>query len=275
MSRTLSLAGYSLGLLCVFVLASEVFLSPAARAFPQGSGARPAGTVQTNAQDGQKYVWIPAGTFTMGCSGPGRDDSCDPEEKRTHEVTLTKGFWLGQTPATVAAYQRFVAATKGSMPPAPDFNHGWTSADHPIVGVAWDDATNFCGWAGGRLPTEAEWEYAVRATAATARYGDLDAIAWYRANAGGATHAVAQKQANAFGLYDMLGNVFEWVSDWYAFYDVSLLQDPKGPPTGVNRVLRGSSWSSLPNIVRASHRGAVDPDRSFNDTGMRCVRETL
>jgi len=273
MLRTLTVSTF--GLLCVFALTSEAISSAAAWKLPQNDGSRAAGTVQTNTKDGQRYVRIPAGMFTMGCSGPGRDESCDPEEKRTHDVTMTKNFWLGQTPVTVAAYQRFTRATNGSMPTAPDFNRDWMSTDHPIVGVDWNDATNFCRWAGGRLPTEAEWEYAARATTTTARYGDLDAIAWYRANAAGSTHAVAQKQANAFGLYDMLGNVFEWVSDWYAFYDVSITQDPKGPSSGVNRVVRGSSWSSLPNIVRASHRGAVDPDRSFNDTGMRCVVDAL
>ena len=100
----------------------------------------------------------------------------------------------------------------------------------PIVNVSWDDAQAYCGWMGGRLPTEAEWEYAARGGSTEARYGNLDDIAWYGKNSGNQTHDVAQKRANGFGLYDMLGNVWEWVSDWYDqyYYQSSPSQDPQG-----------------------------------------------
>jgi formylglycine-generating enzyme required for sulfatase activity len=111
----------------------------------------PVGTVKENPKEGLRYVWIPPGTFMMGCS-PG-DGECDADEKPTHRVTITKGFWMRQTEVTVAPYRRFAGDTGAQMPAAPNFNAGWDIQDMPIVNVSWDDATAFCGWAGGRLPT--------------------------------------------------------------------------------------------------------------------------
>ena len=107
-------------------------------------------------------------------------------------------------------------------------------ANLPVETVSWDEAQSYCQAIGGRLPTEAEWEYAARAGSTGARYGDLDQIAWYSGNSGGKTHEVGQKQANAWGLFDMLGNVWQWTADWYA--------------QGQSRALRGGAW----NVVRGS-----------------------
>jgi hypothetical protein len=145
-------------------------------------------------KDGLKYVWISPGAFTMGCS-PG-DNQCDGDEKPPHPVTITKGFWIGQTPVTQEAYKRVT----GKSP-----SH-FQGASLPVEQVSWDDAVGYCRAVGLRLPTEAEWEYAARAGSASARYGTLDDIAWYSANSGARTHPVAQKLPNAWGLYDMLGN---------------------------------------------------------------------
>jgi formylglycine-generating enzyme required for sulfatase activity len=234
-----------------------------------------AGAVRENPKDGLKYVWIPPGTFMMGCS-PG-DNECSGDEKPAHQVTITKGFWMSQTPVTVAAYKRFAGATGRQMPPTPSFNSGWTNENMPIVYVSWDDAQAYCGWAGGRLPTEAEWEYAARGGSTEARYGPIDEVAWYDQNSGGRTHDVAQKRPNGFGLYDMLGNVWDWVSDWYDehYYQSSPVQDPTGPASGSARVLRGGSWYSGASYVRASTRVNYVPIFRLPDFGFRCGGEVV
>jgi formylglycine-generating enzyme required for sulfatase activity len=264
----------------------------------QNAPPRP-GQVRVNAKDGLKYVWIPPGTFMMGCS-PG-DSECASNENPSHQVTITKGFWLGQTVVTVAAYKRFAAATGRQMAGAPDFNSGWANENMPIVNVDWNDAQAYCTWAGGRLPTEAEWEYAARGGSTEARYGPIDEIAWYADNSGrqrldstrisktdlkhyvqrlrengNGTHEVGQKRANGFGLYDVLGNVWEWVNDWYDgnYYQSSPAQDPQGPASGQEHVLRGGSWYSLPRYVRAPYRFSWVPARDYG-FGLRCGGEVF
>ncbi len=216
-------------------------------------------TARENPKDGLKYVWIPPGTFMMGCSTG--DNTCYDDAKPAHQVTISQGFWMGQTEVTVGAYKRFAASSGWQMHSAPDFNSGWTNENMPIVNVTWDDAQAYCFWAGGRLPTEAEWEYAARAGSAEARYGPLDEIAWYGENSGGRPHDVAQKRANAWGLFDTIGNVDEWVADWYDehYYSRSPSADPPGASTGQSRVIRGLSWFSG-GWGRVFDRGGADPD---------------
>jgi formylglycine-generating enzyme required for sulfatase activity len=242
-----------------------------------------AGQVRVNSKDGLKYVWIPPGTFMMGCS-PG-DKEYYADEKPAHRVTITKGFWIGQTPVTVRAYKRFAGATGRQMPNAPSFNSGWTNENMPVVNVTWDEAQAYCGWVGGRLRTEAEWEYAARGGSTQARYGPIDEVAWYYENSGGGTHDVAQKRANGFGLYDMLGNVWEWVNDWYDanYYQSSPPRDPQGPTRGVavaagrfilvgpHRVYRGGAWDFVAKNVRVSQRGGEDPTGRYGNVGLRCA----
>ena len=226
-------------------------------------------------KDGLKYVWILPGTFMMGCS-PG-DSVCLDDEKPPHQVTITKGFWLGQAEVTVGAYKRFAAATGRQMPDTPGFNSRWANESMPIVNVTWNDAHDYCAWAGGRLPTEAEWEYAARGGSTEARYGPIDDVAWYDGNSGGQTHDVAQKRPNGFGLYDMLGNVWEWVNDWYDqnYYQSSPSQDPQGPTSGQMRVLRGGSWDLFPGVVRASFRLRGYPASRDDNFGFRCGGEVF
>ena len=225
---------------------------------------------KVNPKDGLKYVWIPPGTFMMGCSPD--DNECQDNEKPPHQVTLTKGYWLGQTPVTVGAYKRFAGATGRKMPPEPDFNH---EHNMPMVYVDWDDAHDYCTWVGGRLPTEAEWEYAARAGSTASRYGPINDVAWYFKNSGDQPHPVGEKRANGFGLYDMLGNVAELANDWFGDYQRSPSQDPAGPASGSGRIQRGEPWGGLPKFVRVSHRYSLQPDYRLANVGFRCVGEVF
>ena len=233
-----------------------------------------ADAVRENPQDGLKYVWIARGSFLMGCS-PG-DNDCADAEKPAHQVTLPGAYWIGQTEVTVGAYKRFVKAGRVKMPPAaPKLYRGWSNGNFPMVDVVWDEANQYCAWAGGRLPTEAEWEYAARGGSPQARYGSLDQIAWSKENAGNQTHEVAGKLANGYGLFDALGNVWEWVNDWYDpnYYQSGPTQNPSGPATGQERVLRGGSWIVDPKLLRVSDRYSIKPDARSDYFGFRCVWE--
>jgi len=230
-------------------------------------------TAKENPRDGLKYVWIPPGTFDMGCS-PG-DAECYYDEKPLHAVRLSRGYWMGQTHVTVRAYRRF-ASVSGRQASAAQESKGSIEDNRPVVMVSWEEAQAYCGWIGGRLPTEAEWEYAARGGSPEARYGPIDEIAWYAQNSREGIHPVAAKQPNRFGLYDMLGDAWQWVGDWYGgtYYHPSPAVDPEGPPNGVDHVLRGGSWSSSPQDVRVSARGKTKQSTGTPGVGFRCVWET-
>ncbi len=279
-------------------------------AFRDGAARPPAistepqtGDVTVNPKDGLRYVYIGPGTFRMGCSEG--DSECDGDEKPAREVTITRGFRIGQTEVTVDAYRRFAKATGRSMPGEPVFkdrklNEGWQNGSMPMVSVDWNDSKNYCEWAGGRLLTEAEWEYAARGGDKSARNGAPDEIGWFGDNAGkeridalkiwnadsgkyrdklfenGNTfHAVGLKTPNRFGLYDMLGNVWEWTADWYGdkYYATAERRDPKGPPNGENRVVRGGSWDNYSTIARASYRNRRGASVRSSFFGFRCAWE--
>lgn len=225
---------------------------------------------RVNPADGLLYVKVPSGTFQMGCSAG--DTECWDEEKPAHEVTLTKSFWIGQTEVTVEAFRRFAQAAGVKIPPAPSYNPDWQEAKSPMGNVSWQEATAFCNWAGGRLPTEAEWEYAARAGSRKAFYANLDEIAWYGRKDGDRTHPVAQKAPNEFGLYDMLGNVQEWCYDYFAAYVPGALKDPSGPASGADKVMRGGAFNDRPKALRTSGvRFTAGPNSRNHDFGFRCV----
>jgi formylglycine-generating enzyme required for sulfatase activity len=217
---------------------------------------------RNNAKDGLAYVWIPPGTFTMGCS-PG-DSECDADEKPAHKVTISTGFWMGQTPVTQEAYQRVVGTNPSNF----------KGTQLPVEKVDWNEAQSYCHAVEMRLPTEAEWEYAARAGSTASRYGDINQIAWYNDNSGRKTHDVAQKQPNAWGLYDMLGNVWQWTADWYADkYSGNSETDPQGPTSSQFgwRTLRGGSSANAPRNARASGRSSYGPGARGGNVGLRCV----
>jgi len=254
----------------------------------------------------QRMRWIPPGRFMMGSppDEPGRWG----DEGPVHEVEITRGFWLGDTPVTQGLWQ----AVMGSNPSR------FQDPRRPVERVSWEDCQSFCAalerlapGLGVRLPSEAEWEYACRAGTAGATYAGpievrgerdapvLDAIAWYGGNSGvdydlsewedssewpqkqhkhvrAGTREVGKKQANPWGLHDMLGNVWEWCSDaWHAYSSASSpQQDPlHAGSTGGRRVLRGGGWNSLARSVRAAYRYLARPGDRYDDLGLRLARD--
>lgn len=229
--------------------------------------AAPQRRTWVNPVDQQTYVWIPPGAFTMGCSAT--DSECNDDEKPAHQVTIDKGFWLGQTEVTVAAYRK-VAAKHDLQSPG--------DGALPVSDVSWADARKYCAAIGGRLPTEAEWEYAARGGNPEPYYGVISEIAWYEHNSDGAPHAVGKKQPNAFGLYDMLGNVAEWVLDRY-FNRYSVDSPATGAeveqPLASNAlaVARGGFWGSEAASIRVSHRSGWEKEGADIPVGFRCASD--
>jgi formylglycine-generating enzyme required for sulfatase activity len=222
---------------------------------------------------GLKLVWIEPGTFLMGSA------TGNTYDRPVTCVTLTRGFWLGRTAVTQGQYQ----AAMGNNPSC--FTAAGKNA--PVEQVSWDHATKFCKLltegerAAGRLlasyeftlPTEAQWEYACRAGTIDDYVRDLDAMAWHDKNSGGTTHPVATKQPNAWGLYDMQGNVWEWCLDWFESYPGDSTTDPTGPASGTVRVFRGGGWG-LENANLAA-RNCVSPNFGFPYLGFRIALSSV
>lgn len=213
---------------------------------PRSANEPLVGTVRKNEKDGQMYVWIAPGQFRIGCSGT--DPDCSGDEQ-VQVVTIPHGYWMGQTEVTQAAYKQVFPDTRLTF----KFN----GPKRPVENVNWKEADQYCGKLGLRLPTEEEWEYAARAGDPNARYGKLGSIAWYGDNSG--THEVQQKDPNRWGLYDMLGNVWEWTADLYAGS-----QSP---------LVRGGAWDSDARFVRVSYRNVLGPTYRDGTVGFRCVGE--
>ena len=228
---------------------------------------------QIAAATGIKLVRIRSGVFLMG-SAEGEPDRGLDEGPQT-QVTLTEDFYLGATTVTQGQY----LAVMGTNPS--DFKS--VGPNGPVEEVTWADAMTFCqelterertagrlpeGWA-FTLPTEAQWEYACRAGTTGAYAGSPPAMAWYDRNSGGTTHPVGLKQPNAWGLYDMTGNVYQWCADWYAKrYPGGEVTDPTGPGEGMFHVLRGGGWYYEESYCRSAYRD-YDPGYRANFIGFR------
>ena len=196
------------------------------------------------------------GTFKMG--SPTEEVGRQSHEGPVHAVTLRE-FWLSVTPVTNEQYARFLAEEKGVEEPRSWSDGRFNQPRQPVVGVSWDEARQFCAWIGGELPTEAQWEYACRAGTQSRFWSgddeiDLARVGWYEANSSGTPHPVGEKPANAFGLHDMHGNVWEWCADWYGPYGSQAQSDPKGPKSGSDRVLRGGSCWFDAGRCRSAYR---------------------
>jgi formylglycine-generating enzyme required for sulfatase activity len=248
------------------------------------AGARPAGQVQTfELGNGvaMEFVWVPAGAFTMG--SPSREAGRENWEGPQHEVTITRGFWLGRTEVTQGQWQ-------GLMGTTPWVGQQWVQSNtrHPAVYISREDVQGLvdrlnqsAGDSLYRLPTEAEWEYACRAGTSTRwSFGDhgsqLDNYAWYGGNAWDVGMQYAQpvglKLANPWGLYDVHGNVWEWCQDWYGAYSRAAQTDSRGPVTGSGRVLRGGGFSNAAQSTRSASRYVYTPDTRSLFIGARLLR---
>lgn len=244
----------------------EINYNLAIAAFGGGIGNCQPGKL-TDGPNSSKFAQICPGTFMLGSpdSEPGRDSDEGPQ----HRVRISKAFELQTTEVTQSQWQ----AVMGSNPSS------FKGFDLPVEQVSWDDAQVFIAKLNAlgdgyryRLPTEAEWEYAARAGTTGPYAGDLGAMAWYDPNSGGTTHPVGTKAPNAWGLYDMHGNVWEWTQDWYGDYSASAVTDPVGPSSGSGRVNRGGGWRSGSQGCRSAARLYFSPDDRGSILGLRLLR---
>jgi len=240
---------------------------------PPGAAAMKNRNVELPGKVKMELIWIEPGNFTMG--SPSAEAGRIAHEGPQTQVTLTKGFWLGKYVVTQGQYEAVMGMN-------PSF---FTAAgkDTPVEQVAWGDAMTFCQKltaqekAAGRLPsgyvfslpTEAQWEYACRAGTTGPFAGNLGAMAWYADNSGGTTHRVGTKQPNAWGLYDMHGNVWEWCADWYGPYPGGSETDPAGAASGPGRVFRGGSWHNDAASCRSAYSTNIQPGYRSESLGFR------
>jgi formylglycine-generating enzyme required for sulfatase activity len=237
--------------------------------------------------DGSGFARIPAGEFLMG-SKDGGDD-----EQPVHRVRISQSFEMGKFEVTQAqweaamSHRRDAHTRRGKEERAPgeaakDVNPSHFKGQRlPVENVSWEDVQLFLRALNARdssheyrLPTEAEWEYACRAGSAGDHAGSLDEMAWYQANSDSQTQPIGRQQPNAWGLYDMHGNVWEWVQDWYGpnYYKNSPAIDPPGPESGAYRVYRGGSWHGAAGDCRSAFRGFDFPGHHYYSLGFRLVR---
>ena len=253
------------------------------------TGACKAGERRTLSVNGVEFAfrYCPPGTFTMG--SPVNEVKSQYDKETPCKVTLSQGFWTLETAVTQALWKAIMRTNPSCFSPsgaAADKVDGLDTLRFPVEQVSWNDCQKFIrklnASAGGpegwefRLPTEAEWEYACRA-GTTGPYNvdgaSLDALGWYGANSVAKPNCVGQKKPNAWGLYDMHGNVWEWCADWFKpdHYDATPRTDPTGPKSGSRRVLRGGSWDCRAKCCRSSFRLGLAPTDRNNNFGFRLV----
>ena len=222
-----------------------------------------------------RLVLIPAGAFLMG--SPDTETDREKDEGPRREVRISRPFYLGVFAVTQEQYRQVTGRNPSSF----------QGSQNPVESVPWDEAVEFCKALSqrtgkkARLPTEAEWEYACRAGCKKPfSYGDdkeyrqIGDHAWYFRNSGNRTHPVGGKKPNAWGLYDMHGNVWQWCSDWYAASDANAVNvDPPGPGSGTARVLRGAGWCAEALVCRTAHRDCLSPASRYNYLGFRVAVE--
>jgi formylglycine-generating enzyme required for sulfatase activity len=229
---------------------------------------------------GMKLVLIPEGTFMMG--SPESEEGRNENDETQHEVTISKDYYLGVYEVTQAQYEKVMGKNPSHFQGAIVGNE---NADLPVENVSRGDAVKFCKKLSDlpeekkagreyRLPTEAEWEYACRAGSKTAysfddEEGLLPEYGWFNRNSSDRTHTVGLLEPNAWGLYDMHGNVWEWCSDRFGEYPKGAVCDPTGPKVGSYRVNRGGSWNDVAAFCRSALRDGNDPSYRSHNRGFR------
>lgn len=239
---------------------------------------------------GIEFIYIPAGDFIMG-SIKGESD-----ERPEHKVSVCP-FYISKHEVTFTQYDLFCEKTGRKKPSDAGYARAnwkkmgievspddlkWGRGSLPVINVSWHDAKAYCSWLSKktgkkiRLPYEAEWEYACRAGTPGLYYDDnIDEIAWHNGNSNNQTHPIMKKKPNVFGLYDMLGNVWEWCEDLYDLYSTAKnnIKKSKHQKNGTYRVVRGGSWINKPEVCTAHRRRGCDPDKSGSGLGFRLVLE--
>ena len=227
-------------------------------------------------------IWVEGGDFMMGCTSEQSD--CGSDEQNVRRVTVD-GFYIGMLEVTQSQWEKVVGITISQQrnKKGADYSLQGVGSDYPMYYVSWDEAMEFCRLLSNKtgltytLPTEAQWEYAARGGNKNegAKYAGtnmIDAVAWYSNNSGSTTHIVGSKRANALGIYDMSGNVWEWCKDWYAnSYASYYTNNPTGPSSGTYRVIRGGGWSSNNPSCRVADRDNRSYDYRGSNLGFRVV----
>jgi formylglycine-generating enzyme required for sulfatase activity len=218
---------------------------------------------------------VPAGEFTMG-------SNLADDEKPVHHVYLN-AFYMDKYEVTVGQYAKYLEVTDMDEPPDWSIMNQPQHQKRPVVNVDWEDAVKFCKWAGKRLPTEAEWEKAARGTDGRIYPWGNEAPTRLHANYGRKewnNHLALvpvgsfEEGRSPYDIYDMAGNAWEWVSDWYDYdyYQNSPRRNPIGPTAGESKVVRGGSWLYVPDFLRSAHRFAAQPTNRYFGYGFRCAK---
>ena len=229
-----------------------------------------------------KMIWVEGGDFLMGCTSE-QSGSCESDEQNVRRVTVD-GFYIGMLEVTQAQWEKVMGTSIYQQKAKASANNTYgVGPDYPMYYVSWEEAMEFCRQLSiktGRtytLPTEAQWEYAARGgnrPDGTKYAGSnmIDLVAWYTDNSGRSTHICGSKRANSLGIYDMSGNVWEWCKDWYGNSYISYdTNNPTGPSSGSNRVLRGGSWYKYAQNCRVANRNHNAPTYRSGDYGFRVV----